>query len=629
MATIIDPPNSVWPNGLKVDSEGYVTFYPLGTNKVDITTITWPKGDKLVSPFVYESNKLVGFVDTEALITSDNTMIYLPYEHIETEFSAINKGELQIHAPKATTKKASWKNSEKEDIPEAQFKYKGCSTVDNVKTVDANYLTTDIVDGTWSEPLWDLTDGKDAFRSCTNLTSFTSDLPSLTNGDYMFYYCDNLTSFSSDLSSLTNGHCMFLVCGNLTTFTSDLSSLENSGSMFADCYKLTTFSSDLSSLTNGEYMFYDCHKLESFTTDLPNLTNGSSMFIRCWNLSTFASDSNGSPVNLSSLTNGYNMFQSCTNLTSFNSDLSSLTNGSNMFCGCTNLTTFPFKLPSLTNGDAMFIRCTNLTSFNGDLSSLTYGDQMFSRCSNLTSFNSDLSSLTNGWGMFNETPLTSFSGDLSSLANGYKMFYECKLTPQSVMYIVESIRNITEEKAKYTSGEIPWVTYDSETEKYSAPFGFMEDGSYVYTYNNPDPYTTTISASDVGLLTLGIDVTNNADTIEQQLQTFAEGCLCDSWEELKQKFVDKGWTVAFQYGGTTDEIPNTYDLRSGGQIIPCPIFAKLIEADKDSAEYCTEDASKFYNIEWGHDVTDTSSYTQFNSLEEAVTHFNIKPVERN
>ena len=42
MATIIDPPNSVWPNGLKVDSEGYVTFYPLSTNKVDITTITWP-----------------------------------------------------------------------------------------------------------------------------------------------------------------------------------------------------------------------------------------------------------------------------------------------------------------------------------------------------------------------------------------------------------------------------------------------------------------------------------------------------------------------------------------------------------------------------------------------------------
>jgi hypothetical protein len=47
--------------------------------------------------------------------------------------------------------------------------------------------------------------------------------------------------------------------------------------------------------------------------------------------------------------------------------------------------------------------------------------------------------------------------------------------------------------------------------------------------------------------------------------------------------------------------------------------------DKDSAQYCTEDASTFYNIEWGHDVTDTSSYTQFNSLEDAIQHFNVIP----
>lgn len=248
----------------------------------------------------------------------------------------------------------------------------------------------------------------------------------------------------------------------------------------------------------------------------------------------------------------------------------------------------------------------------------------------LASFSSDLSSLVDGENMFsNISSLTSFSGDLSSLINGFGMFFITKLTPQSVMYIVESIRNITEEKAKYTSGEIPWVTKDSTSGEYSASFGFMEDGSYVYTLNNPNAtkpfYTLAISSSDVGLLTLGIDVTNDSDTIEQQLQTFAEGCLCDSWEELKQEFVDKGWTVTFQYGGTGTSI--TYGLRDGEQIIPCPIFAKLVEADKDSAEYCTEDASAFYNIEWGHDVTDTSSYTQFNSLEDAMTSWNVFPKE--
>ena len=158
MSDTLNLANSIWPNGMKVDSDGYAVFYPLGTNKVNVPTNSseWPKGNKFVSPFVYQDDKLVGFVDTKALTVSDNTTIYLPYEHIEAQFSAIDKGQLQIHAPNAITKKASWKDSGVEDIPESQFKYKGCTTVDNVTSVDANYQTTDIVNGTWSEPLWDL-----------------------------------------------------------------------------------------------------------------------------------------------------------------------------------------------------------------------------------------------------------------------------------------------------------------------------------------------------------------------------------------------------------------------------------------------------------------------------------------
>ena len=250
MAIIIDPPNSVWPNGLKVDSEGYVTFYPLGTNKIDITTITWPDGDKLVSPFVYQNDKLVGFVDTEALTITDNTLIYLPYTHIEAQFSAIDKGQLQIHAPNATAKKASWKNSGVEDIPEVQFKYKGCKTIDDVKAVDANYQTTDIVNGAngvWLEPLWDLERGatgwwnKGMFSDCTKLKTFSSDLYSLTYAYCMFSNCTNLKSFSSNLSSLTDGSSMFTNCTNLTSFTSKLPSLTDGSYMFKEC-KLDTAS---------------------------------------------------------------------------------------------------------------------------------------------------------------------------------------------------------------------------------------------------------------------------------------------------------------------------------------------------------------------------------------------------
>ena len=204
------------------------------------------------------------------------------------------------------------------------------------------------------------------------------------------------------------------------------------------------------------------------------------------------------------------------------------------------------------------------------------------------------------------------------------MFDKCKLDAESVMYIADTIKDITAEKQLYSDGTIPYVTLSNNV--YSAPRGFMSDGRYVYTYNNPKLTTTTISASNVGKLTLGINVTNNSSTIQQQLEDFAKEATFDSWSDLKTHFSNKGWTVTFQYGGTTTNI--TYGLRDGEQIIPCPIFAQLIQAeDKDSAEYCTEDASTFYNIEWGHDVTDTSSYTQFDSLEDAMASWNVFPKE--
>ena len=229
---------------MKVDSDGYAVFYELGTNKVDIPTSSsaWPKGNKLISPFVYQDDKLVGFCDTKAMEVGDASIIVMPYEHIEAEFSSIDKGSLQIATPKATFKKASWKDSGVEDIPEAQYKYKGCKTVNDVKAVDSNYRTTDIVNGTWTEILCDLKNGNTTdiwnggmFGVCDNLTTFTSDLSSLTNGSKMFYYCENLTTFTSDLSSLTDGQGMFMECSNLTSFSSDLPSLTSGDNMFSGC----------------------------------------------------------------------------------------------------------------------------------------------------------------------------------------------------------------------------------------------------------------------------------------------------------------------------------------------------------------------------------------------------------
>lgn len=350
--------NSIWPNGMKVDSDGHAVFYPLGTNKVDVPTNSpqWPKGDKLVSPFVYQDDKLVGFCDTKAMVGVDGSTIIMPYEHIEVDFSSIEKDSIQIHAPKATTKTVIWKNSNKEDIADVNYKYKGCTTVNEITAVDENYMTTDVVDGTWNEILSDLQNSRGMFDSCTALITFNSDLSSLKSAASMFRGCTNLIEFYSDLSSLTSANSMFEGCSSLTTFTSDLSSLQAAVDMFSNCTSLTTFTSDLSSLTSVSAMFYNCSSLTTFTSDLSSLTNG-----------------------------GY-MFRSCTALTTFNSDLSSLQAAVDMFRDCTNLTTFTSDLRNLRDAGTldnggMFAGCSKLTTFKSNLSLLQYGLGMFKECS--------------------------------------------------------------------------------------------------------------------------------------------------------------------------------------------------------------------------------------------------------
>ena len=337
------------------------------------------------------------------------------------------------------------------------------------------------------------------------------------------------------------------------------------------CSKLITFNCvDLSSLENGWYMFKET-KITSFDYDLKSLTNGTGMFSNCSNLVSFNCD------DLSTLTNGGSMFLNCTNLTSFESDLSSLTEGTAMFASCTNIMSFKSDLSNLMTGYNMFRACSNLTTFNSNLSSLTNGDSMFYYCSNLTSFTSDLSSLTNGDSMFYYcSNLTSFISDLSSLTNGNGMFYNCKLDVPSVKNIIDTINIVS-----------------SETE------------------------------SPKILIAMGCN-NNNEDK-----DLFAQGVGYTDMNTLLTTLQNKGWTVTAQYNGR----PSTnYSLRQPESL---PVFVKLVEvipSEEDEYthyEYTSQDGSKFYNLDWFHETTgSTDGYTQFSSLEEAITHFNIKQIEK-
>ena len=250
MSNISD--NKYWPNAGGT----------LGQNKVAIpdgVTTPWPDGDALVDNFVYKEGKLNGFIDTKALILNDSATTTINYDFVDVTFDSIEEGTLTINrGPRSKYFNVRYGITVEGDGEEGgtviTIKYKGCKTVDDVKAVDANYLTTDIVDGVWSEGLGDLEDGNKMFQNNYNLTTFTSDLRSLTSGQLMFNYCGNLALFESDLPSLTSGREMFVWCTKLTTFDSDLSSLTDGYYMFSGCSKLTTFDSDLSSLTDGNYM---------------------------------------------------------------------------------------------------------------------------------------------------------------------------------------------------------------------------------------------------------------------------------------------------------------------------------------------------------------------------------------
>ena len=255
--------NSVWPNGLKEDSEGYAVFYPLGTNKVDVSAITWPTGSKVISPFVYDTNdKLVGLIDTKAIINQNKTVLDLPSNYttfkveLSDEFIALRKSSncTNFDVRYAHDKNYSGSITSADIDSDLKSYIQGATKVIDNILYDANnniigaFNTNSIINGECSF------EGENKIFS-SDITVFESDLSNLTNGLLMFYKT-NLASFVSDLSNLTNGRLMFST-PTLSSFTSDLSSLTDGSYMFTTA-SLTSFASDLSSLTDGNNMFRQC-----------------------------------------------------------------------------------------------------------------------------------------------------------------------------------------------------------------------------------------------------------------------------------------------------------------------------------------------------------------------------------
>lgn len=87
MSTILQ--NSIWPN-----PDGN-----LGKNKTAIpdgVNVKWPEGDALIHNFVYKDGKLVGFVDTKALIVNDDKNTTIPYECVNINLDNILEDTMTI-----------------------------------------------------------------------------------------------------------------------------------------------------------------------------------------------------------------------------------------------------------------------------------------------------------------------------------------------------------------------------------------------------------------------------------------------------------------------------------------------------------------------------------------------------
>lgn len=356
---------------------------------------------------------------------------------------------------------------------------------------------------------------------CVSLTSFTGNLGSLQYGDNFFTSCSNLTVFNANLDSLVSGKKMFKYtkitdCNNtldnlqygqemfrdsqLDTFTGTLPNLLDGSYMFAGS-KLKTITLDSKSLLTGDYMLFNCTQLDGdINITAPSLRSAVGMLKGCASMDKLYLDAPG-------LVDAEQLCYNCTGLTSFIGDLTNVTNLDGAFYmagssvqtvgGNVGIIIFdPGTLNNVVSADSAFYR-SGFLNWSIDMPKLENGSNMFIYSTGLGSFKASLGCLKDGINMFSDNiALTTFIGDLGALQNASGMFHRCKLSPQSVMYIVDTVKS-------HDSGEHS--------------------------------------------ITIGI----NANSDITELNNFATEAGFISWDELKQIMSDKGWDCTWENRGGT------------------------------------------------------------------------------
>ena len=195
--------------------------------------------------------------------------------------------------------------------------------------------------------------GRQAFYSCSSLTSITIPNSVTTIGGGAFNGCSGLTSMLIPKNVESIGEWAFYSCKGLVSITIPNSVKSAEKGAFAYCSGLTSIAIS-NSLTNiGEMMFQCCTSLASIT--IPNSVKsiGNNAFEKCVSLTSVV-------IPNSVTTIGKQAFYNCVGLNSISIGNSVNSIGGGAFNGCSGLTSVTIPNSIETIGDYAFYSCSLL-----------------------------------------------------------------------------------------------------------------------------------------------------------------------------------------------------------------------------------------------------------------------------
>ena len=230
--------------------------------------------------------------------------------------------------------------------------------------------------------------GKDVFKNCSSLTSFTIPSSVTSIGDNAFNGCSNLTSINIPSGVTSIGAGAFRGCSSLTStnIPMGITSIENYA--FYGCRSLHSITIPLSVNSIGERAFEKCSSLTSFTIPSGVTSIGKYAFYGCKSLTSIVIPSSVTIIDGTS-------FSNCNSLCSMVVESGNATYDSREDCnaiiktatntlvkGCKN-TIIPNTVTSI--GECAFEDCTGLTSITIPNSVMSIEECAFLRCTSLSS----------------------------------------------------------------------------------------------------------------------------------------------------------------------------------------------------------------------------------------------------